>query len=103
MSGSSNGDFTGDGSCGLDFKEEMINQNLKSGQLAVNSSLKRSREPGESQSTLGHFLIWKRMVIFTCHTVRIHLHSVIRSTGKGSVRPSTWNIGLSDLELVNQE
>lgn len=33
---------------------------LKPGRLAVNGSLKRSREPNESQSTLGsHFLIWK--------------------------------------------
>lgn len=45
---------------GLDFKEGMIKQNLKSGWLAVNSLLKRSREFDESQSTLGsHFLIWK--------------------------------------------
>lgn len=47
-----------DGSCGLDCKE-MINQKLKSELLAVNSSLKRSREPDESQFTLGHFLICK--------------------------------------------
>lgn len=47
------------GCCGLDFKDEVINKKLKSGQLAVNSSLERSREPDESQSTRGHFLIWK--------------------------------------------
>lgn len=48
-----------DGSRGLDCRE-MINQKLKSGRLAVNSSLKRSREPDESQFTLGHFLICKQ-------------------------------------------
>lgn len=48
MNGSSKGNFTKDWSSGLDLKEGMIKQNLKSGWLAVNSSLRRSREPDES-------------------------------------------------------
>lgn len=60
MNGSSQGNFPKDWSSGLDLKEGMIKQNLKSGWLAVNSSLRKPRAPDESQFILGRlFLIWE--------------------------------------------
>lgn len=57
---------------GLDDKE-MINQKLQAGRLAVNRSLKRSRKPDESQSLWPTSSSVRRIITFTCYTMRIHL------------------------------